>query len=135
MCVSSGIYSKVTDFKIMTRTESDHLPLLLTIPLFDELSFNTYSTFSNCADRVQYKWSEEHKEEYTQEIMSDQVTCYFDEFMEYVFVNIDMAVDILLKILQFSGRSMLKKDRKGRSTQPVWFDMECVYAQILNRRI
>lgn len=123
-CVSSDIYSFILDFSIITRVESDHLPLSIDMSFcFNNVTRPTNFEDSTSAKRIRYKWKDCYSDTFIQLFQSE-----FYRLEKFV-LDINVAITRLLDLLKYCGTSMLSRNGRKANPQPVWFDAECESAK------
>ena len=130
--------SIITRFSILTRDESDHLPVYvcLTFPCYNNPT-ETDRTLNGCNSTdvsfiEKFKWKEQHKQHFL-DIFTDTYELAKNEILQSVGTNINDAIDKLVNIYKHAA-AIMKVGRNGtphlsqQINQP-WWDAECDVAK------
>ncbi len=124
---SSDMFNLTTDFAVITRCESDHLPIQLTIHT-DAVAAQPVEPDSSTTDIKRYRWIEQNSTEYR-----GQLTTMLNDYTVQDFTNdtdndIDDAVT-KFSLLLTSSADVCGMQSRARTSQPRkqerWYDQEC----------
>ena len=126
MCTMSLI-QHVMNFSVEERTESDHLPILITFEGQQDVIFNTPSNDNTDMNFLGYKIPADHKHLFTSKL-SDILTNTVIREMCFAIDNdnldINIIMDMFLSIFRQAGEDFKKKPKKVMSDSQPWFDSE-----------
>lgn len=116
-------------FEVGCRVESAHMPIHLTLTrnvkqedTEQEKSINNRESFTN------FKWDEDKKEEYINNICSEHSKANILEAADLISTDTDLAVDKLNEVLLNAGQCMKKTGWVNTETPRAsnrWFDRDC----------
>ena len=125
--VQPEYYHQIIDFRVDKEDDSDHYPLLFSIPSVKLVSNNS-STYQS-EPRTKFTWRPEKAPLFTQRIVDAVSTEFMDTFYLHVAEDrIDLAVDSLVEMYSYAAVEMkqvstgIKKD--SRNNFQGW-DQEC----------
>ena len=125
--VPTPLFDKVTHFSIVTRVESDHLPLSFKLPCFFNKCEHMTMPSSNANTKFnKYIWSSDHVVSFLQ-LLSSSTSLH--SIIEVPNQTTNQSINIIYDALKSAAGKchMYKRMRSSRVTQnqPTWFDRVC----------
>ena len=120
--------SKNITLRVIERTESDHLPLLLYI---DKPTVTDISGIKSCCKGndyvLKYCWKENLSHNFVSNVNSQVVQEKMSEAIELIYVNVDQALARFNDIVKEQANDMTKRiyANKKNVRHQEWFDCEC----------
>jgi hypothetical protein len=124
--MDTELHSKITDFSVLPRTESDHQPVTCELKGLPHLA-----TDKGDLKWTRYKWKEVNREDFLQRLCDNTGTDLLSHINECLNNgDVDCALQQFEGLLTHASESMQVKEYRP-SSQPPWWDTDCeVHKQI-----
>ena len=128
MITDTELHNLVDCFKVISRTESDHLPISCAL---NNLQHN-HNPVLRKPDYVRYKWRDSVREDFNSRFVSDTAHNMKLKLMKLLNDNnINGAVESLVCLMQYVSDNMRFIKQQKTKLQPDWWDTECLQAKRL----
>ena len=130
--ISTKMLDKISNFKIMDRIESSHLPITMTL----NCKKGEESVQSQEKKISKIKWQEDKVEECREILMSDKTKKDLKQAELMTETDIDGSLQLFNRIMKKANNPMKKTFtvNTGRSPPKKWYDKECQKQKISTKK-
>ena len=130
MMVNKRIYDMVKRFEVLTRTESDHFPLICEL----DCKFMSHSSRESVLSEINfisYKWCTSKENDFQEKLNDEYTSEKLDNIRGLLnqtpgINNVDKIVTLLQDSFRYWCGCMTVKPRQNHlNRQPPWYDDEC----------
>ena len=125
--MSSDLFATVFDkctLNVLDHTFSKHMPLSLFVS-FPIENNNYVNTNDKKIFIEKFIWKAENEQIFLNALVSDRAKRLFDEALQMINVNLNLALEIFNGLITEAASSMKKKICLNRHNTKDWFDLEC----------
>ena len=125
--MSSDLFATVFDkctLNVLDHTFSKHMPLSLFVS-FPIENNNYVNTNDKKIFIEKFIWKAENEQIFLNALISDRAKRLFDEALQMINVNLNLALEIFNGLITEAASSMKKKICLNRHNTKDWFDLEC----------